>query len=182
MRHAAAPALLVMVTLAVVVINMHTFGGTVSDDAASLSPARQKLSFVQTPFQSPPLPAAKCGDGRCDPTEDIVTCESDCPGVTTPAQCGEEPHADPAGEAVAWGSAPEHRVQSAAECCNRCAKHAADPKNAKKPCNSWVFCYKPHCWSLDSGNTHTFGWSSCEHIPPLSFPLHLAFLINSKHA
>ena len=56
---------------------------------------------------------------------------------------------------MAWGSAPEHRVRSAAECCERCRAHAA--KNAKKPCNSWVFCYLPHCWSLDNGNTHTFG-------------------------
>ena len=31
------------------------------------------------------------------------------------------------------------------------------PRHAKKPCNSWVFCYLPHCWSLDSGNVHTFG-------------------------
>ena len=77
--------------------------------------------------------------------------------MTTPAHCGEEPHSDPAGEAVAWGSAPEHRVQSAAECCARCTAHAANPRNAKKPCNSWVFCYEPHCWSLDNGNTHTFG-------------------------
>ena len=105
----------------------------------------------------PPPPAATCGDFKCEPPETLASCPSDCPGVTTPAQCGEEPHSDPAGEAVAWGSAPENRVNSAAECCDRCAKHAADPKHAKRPCNSWVFCYMPQCWSLDSGNTHTFG-------------------------
>ena len=77
--------------------------------------------------------------------------------MTTQSQCGEEAHSDPAGEAVAWGSAPEHRVQSASECCARCEAHARNPKNSKKPCNSWTFCYLPHCWSLDNGNTHTFG-------------------------
>ena len=77
------------------------------------------------------------------------------PGVTTPAMCGEEPHSDPGGEAVAWGLT--HKTASAAECCTACAKHAADPKNAKKPCNSWVFCYLPQCWSLDTGHQHTFG-------------------------
>eukprot|EP00967_Tisochrysis_lutea_P047955 scaffold58501_cov33-Tisochrysis_lutea.AAC.1 len=80
---------------------------------------------------------------------------ANCPGVTTPAMCGEEPHSDPGGEAVAWGLS--HRTASAAECCERCATHAADPKNAKKPCNSWVFCYLPLCWSLDTGHKHSFG-------------------------
>ena len=87
----------------------------------------------------------------------MVDCPADCPGITTAPECGEEPHSDPAGEAVAWGSAPEHRVTSASECCARCKAHAADPRHASKPCNSWVFCYLPHCWSLDSGNVHTFG-------------------------
>ena len=112
------------------------------------------------PPPPPPIPAhatAKCGDHVCQPSESVATCPSDCPGITTSAVCGEEPHSDPAGEAVAWGSAPEHRVQSAAECCDRCLAHAKDPKNSKKPCNSWVFCYMPQCWSLDNGNTHTFG-------------------------
>jgi len=104
----------------------------------------------------PPSPAA-CGDGRCEPPETMVDCPADCPGITTAPECGEEPHSDPAGEAVAWGSAPEHRVSSASECCARCKAHAADPRHASKPCNSWVFCYLPHCWSLDSGNVHTFG-------------------------
>ena len=26
-----------------------------------------------------------------------------------------------------------------------------------QPCNSWVFCPQPHCWSADNGNTHLFG-------------------------
>jgi len=69
--------------------------------------------------------------------------------------CGEEPHSDPGGEAVAWGLM--HRTASAAECCERCAAHATDAKNARKPCNSWVFCHLPLCWSLDTGHQHSFG-------------------------
>lgn len=87
-------------------------------------------------FPPPPPSPGTCGDGRCEPPETMIDCPADCPGITTPAECGEEPHSDPAGEAVAWGSAPEHRVTSASECCARCAAHAADPKHAKKPFNS----------------------------------------------
>jgi hypothetical protein len=97
----------------------------------------------------------RCGDGKCEAPEDFESCLADCPGVTTPSQCGEEPHSDPGGEAVAWGLT--HKTASAAECCDRCAAHAADPKNAKKPCNSWVFCQLPQCWSLDTAHKHTFG-------------------------
>ena len=54
---------------------------------------------------------------------------------------------------MVWGAG--HKKATAAECCDACAKHAADPKNAKRPCNSWVFCgAKPYCWSLDTGNWH----------------------------
>ena len=60
-----------------------------------------------------------------------------------------------AGWAVVWGAS--HKVGSASECCSACAAHAANPKNKKRPCNSWVFCYMPHCWSADNGNTHLFG-------------------------
>jgi hypothetical protein len=60
---------------------------------------------------------------------------------------------DPQGNAVVDGRG--HHVKSAGECCDACAKHAA--KNTKRPCNSWVFCYMPHCWSADNGNTHLFG-------------------------
>ena len=114
---------------------------------------------MQTTAQAAPPPPPQhaprstyCGDNKCEPDED---CFADCPGVTTPPTCGEEPHSDPGGEAVAWGLT--HKTASAAECCERCAAHAADPKNAKKPCNSWVFCYLPQCWSLDTGHKHTFG-------------------------
>ena len=102
-----------------------------------LRPSRQRL-----PPRKRRLPSA----AAADPLH---------PGVTTPAMCGEEPHSDPGGEAVAWGLT--HKTASAAECCERCAKHAADPKNVQKPCNSWVFCYLPQCWSLDTGHKHTFG-------------------------
>eukprot|EP00966_Prymnesium_polylepis_P286140 6609578-Prymnesium_polylepis.1 len=62
--------------------------------------------------------------------------------------CGEEPHSDPAGYAVVWGAS--HKTKSAAECCDACAAHAANPKNAKRPCNSWSFC----CESLPCKISH----------------------------
>ena len=86
-------------------------------------------------FPPPPPSPTACGDGRCEPPETMIDCPADCPGITTAPECGEEPHSDPAGEAVAWGSAPEHRVKSASECCARCAAHAADPRRGKTPCN-----------------------------------------------
>ena len=109
--------------------------------------------------RQPPTPSVstrRCGDGRCEPPETSTSCGADCPGVTTPAQCGEEPHSDPGGYAVVWGAS--HKVGTAAECCQRCSEHAANPRNAKRPCNSWVFCYEsPQCWALDTGNWHAFG-------------------------
>lgn len=108
-----------------------------------------------SPPPSPPIALAVCGDGKCEPPETIASCFADCPGVTTPAMCGEEPHSDPGGEAVAWGLT--HKTATASECCERCQKHANDPKNLKKPCNSWVFCPLPQCWSLDTGHKHVFG-------------------------
>ena len=95
----------------------------------------------------------RCGDGKCELPETAATCFADCPGVTTPPQCGEEPHSDPQGHAVVDGRG--HHVASAAACCDACAAHAQ--KNPKRPCNSWVFRYMPHCWSADAGNTHLFG-------------------------
>ena len=61
---------------------------------------------------------------------------------------------DPQGNAVVDGRG--HHVKSAAECCDACAAHASKHPN-NRPCNSWVFCYMPHCWSADNGNTHLFG-------------------------
>lgn len=98
--------------------------------------------------------APTCGDGKCESPETITSCFADCPGVTTPPICGEEPHSDPQGNAVVDGRG--HHVKDAGECCAACQAHAAKhPKN--RPCNSWVFCYMPHCWSADNGNTHLFG-------------------------
>ena len=97
--------------------------------------------------------APRCGDGKCELPETAATCFADCPGVTTPPQCGEERDSDPQGHAVVDGRG--HHVASAAACCDACAAHAQ--KNPKRPCNSWVFCYMPHCWSADAGNTHLFG-------------------------
>ena len=115
-----------------------------------------------SPPPLPPLPppvvsATACGDGKCEsPAEDATMCATDCPGVTTQPMCGEEPHSDPGGEAVVWGL--DFRTVSAAECCQKCSEHAANPKNKKKPCNSWVFCaVYPQCWSLDTAHKHVFG-------------------------
>ena len=136
---------------------------------------------TRAPEYSPSYFPEGCGNGKCDPHETVETCLADCPGVTTPPMCGEEPHSDTGGHAVVWGAG--HKKASAAECCEACAKHAADPKHAKRPCVSWVFCqvypqvmaaeFEPElldaqthrlseprcgqCWSLDTGNWHGFG-------------------------
>lgn len=114
--------------------------------------AGSPLGAASTP---PPEASSLCGNGNCTASKTVETCFADCPGVTTRPMCGEEPHSDPGGEAVAWGLS--HRTASAAECCDRCAAHAANPMNSRKPCNSWVFCYLPLCWSLDTGHQHSFG-------------------------
>ena len=111
---------------------------------------------LRFPDYSPSMFPPGCGNGKCESHETNVTCLADCPGVTTPAICGEEPHSDTGGHAVVWGAS--HKKATASECCDACAKHAADPKNAKRPCVSWVFCQTyPQCWSLDTGNWHGFG-------------------------
>jgi len=96
-----------------------------------------------------------CGDGICSGPETTANCADDCPGVTTATVCGEEPHSDTGGYAVVFGI--NHRATSAQDCCDRCQRHAANPRNAHKPCNSWVFCPLPVCWGLDTGWNHTFG-------------------------
>lgn len=87
------------------------------------------LSAATTVIASMPM----CGDGKCESPETMTSCLADCPGVTTEAMCGEEPHSDPGGYAVVWGAG--HLRVSASECCAACAAHAANPKNAKRPCN-----------------------------------------------
>ena len=124
------------------------YTGAAVPTTASVRPAAATPTAAPTAVATSP-PRPRCGNGLCELPETVDSCFEDCPGVTTPAMCGEEPHSDPGGEAVAWGLT--HKTTSAAECCERCAAHAADPKNAKKPCNSWVFCHMPQCWSLDTG-------------------------------
>lgn len=87
------------------------------------------LSAATTVTASMPM----CGDGKCERPETMASCLADCPGVTTEAMCGEEPHSDPGGYAVLWGAT--HTKASASDCCAACAAHAATPKNAKRPCN-----------------------------------------------
>ncbi|XRB07830.1 apple domain-containing protein [Pycnococcus provasolii] len=112
-----------------------------------------------------------CGDGRCEPPETAETCMADCPGVTTHAMCGEEPHSDPGGYAVMWGAS--HIKASAAECCDACKAHAEDPKNSERPCNSWVFCHTlPYCWALDTGHVHAFGECWLKHQTDPTNPLY----------
>lgn len=125
------------------------------DPIAAVSVEAVAAAVSSTMAAAPTASAPVCGDDVCSPSETRESCFADCPGITTPEMCGEEPHADPGGEAVAWGLT--HRTGSAAECCQRCATHAAEPANKKKPCNSWVFCNEPQCWSLDNGHNHTFG-------------------------
>ena len=104
------------------------------EDGAEETPAQ--VSALIAASSPPPPPAARCGNGKCEaPEEDMKSCFADCPGVTTSAMCGEEPHSDPGGYAVVWGAS--HKKASAAECCEACTAHAADPKNSKRPCNSW---------------------------------------------
>ena len=101
------------------------------------------------PPPPPPLRQPTCGDGRCEPPETIATCFADCPGVTTQAVCGEEPHSDPQGNAVVDGRG--HHLKTAGDCCDACAAHAA--KYPNRPCNSWVFCYMPHCCTVRQDRT-----------------------------
>ena len=88
-----------------------------------------------------------CGDDVCDGPETVANCLADCPGVTTDATCGEEPHSDRGGKTLTFGVG--HRATSAQDCCDKC--------KARTPCNSWTFCGLPVCWGLDSGWNHTFG-------------------------
>ena len=80
------------------------YGGTTAPRAAPPSHATQveaatRLTQKQPTAVTPPA----CGDGVCEPPETVASCFADCPGVTTLAQCGEEPHSDPQGTAVVDG-------------------------------------------------------------------------------
>ena len=58
------------------------------------------------------------------------------------ARCGASCHAlartELHGGVVKWGE--QNLKADASACCRDCAEHAADPKNAKRPCNVWVYC------------------------------------------
>ncbi|KAL1515008.1 hypothetical protein AB1Y20_004079 [Prymnesium parvum] len=95
-----------------------------------------------------------CGDDVCEGPEDMNNCLADCPGITTDATCGEEPHSDRGGRGLTFGVG--FRAASAQDCCDKCKEHAR--KNPTPgPCNSWTFCGLPVCWGLDTGWNHTFG-------------------------
>jgi len=51
-----------------------------------------------------------------------------------------EPHSDPGGYAVVWGAS--HKTKTAAECCDACAEHAANPK--KKNGHATAGCFAIH--------------------------------------
>ena len=159
--HLGAWVLLTCAAFAMVLYFAGNAGAQLLDDSSmQLNAGLQRVVSSAGAISRAALTAAKqrpvCGNGVCEASETMANCLADCPGVTTPPQCGEEPHSDPGGYAVLWGAS--HKKDSAADCCAACAAHAADPKNAKRPCNSWVFCHsKPQCWSLDTGNWHGFG-------------------------
>ena len=145
---------------------------------AELHPETQRsLSSVEEGDGSPkqPRPCGGkrqrfcCGDGKCNGPENWQNCLADCPGVTTDAQCGEEPHSDTGGYDVVFGI--NHRATSAQDCCDRCRTHAANPKHQKK-CNSWVFCPLPVCWGLDTGWNHTYGECWLKYQADPSHPLY----------
>ena len=104
-----------------------------------------------------------CGDDICDRSrEDEITCMADCPGVTTDATCGEEPHSDRAGKGRTFGVS--HRAKSAQDCCDKCKAHS-------KGCNSWTFCGSPVCFGLDTGWNHTFGECWLRELPDPNNPV-----------
>jgi hypothetical protein len=153
-----APTILFGVGALLLLLSVVKFGPPVS--------GRHRLDS-RTPHSSPPPPPppppppiwkSHCGDDVCDTDESWETCFSDCPGVTTPRVCAEEPHSDPGGSiapGAPFGMEKSAKAKSAAECCERCQQHAANPKHAAQKCNSWVFCPLPVCWGLDTG------WNQC---------------------
>lgn len=110
--------------------------------------------------------AGKCGDKTCmhapENAAALSSCMADCPGVTTPRMCGEEPHSDPGGNAVVWGAA--HKKTSASECCDACAAHAANPRNQKRPCNSWVRLHRLKPSLIHSAGLHDSHFTACKRL------------------
>ena len=149
----------------------HTYHASVKSATVPLA-ASSSLPPPPPPAATTTLATASaaptCGDGKCQLPETVDTCFADCPGISTPPMCGEELHSDPQGNAVVDGRG--HHVTSAGACCDACAAHAI--KWPKRPCNSWVFCYMPHCWSADNGNTHLFGECWLKHQSDPVHPLY----------
>jgi len=128
---------------------------------------RGRRGRAEAPGALEAVSSGACGDGRCLLPETAENCMADCPGVTTPPRCGEEPHSDVGGYAVVWSASNQKATVS--ECCDACA----DPKNQLRPCNSWVFCHTlPYCWSLDTGNWHGFGECWLKHQTDARHPLY----------
>jgi hypothetical protein len=60
------------------------------------------------------------------------------PAVDAPAMCHARAHTELEGGVVVWGS--NHKVASAAACCEACRANAAKVKPGANGCNMWVFC------------------------------------------
>ena len=155
-----AKAVTLMFCISVVAVLVFAAGGPVK---AAVSGPR-KLSQVSHTYRAsvpphPPSPPPPPPLSASPPPPPPSVAQGHAAGTTsgapaTPAMCGTEPHMDPQGHAVVDGRG--HHKETAAECCEACATHAQKHPN-NKPCNSWVFCPLPHCWSADNGNTHLFG-------------------------
>lgn len=110
------------------------------------------------PPTSPPEPSASASDAATGSSTGVSV-----PGVgevvplrDVDASCRGEASLDLDGPAVKWGM--DHRVASAAECCEACKAHAREHADEppERRCNSWVFCPEPACWAPDIWN-HTLG-------------------------
>ena len=58
--------------------------------------------------------------------------------VDAPAQCHARAHTELDGGVVRWGT--DHKLSSAAECCEACTRHAAAAASPNVACNVWVYC------------------------------------------
>ena len=83
--------------------------------------------------------------------------------VDAPVQCWARAHTEFEGRVVRWGT--DHRVETAAECCDACSRQAAATKNEADACNVWVFC--GHTDLCDS----KFGQCWLKHTPNPTEPI-----------
>ena len=82
---------------------------------ASLALALVPTRHVVVPCDKVSRSQHCCGDGQCNGGEDEITCLADCPGVTTDAMCGEEPHSDRGGRTMALTSCARTEEMPAAQ-------------------------------------------------------------------